>query len=450
MASQSKVVWSDGLFVKPHHFQQQTRYLERMAERLANGAEAHNFGLKSLQIDEDLLQLGKLSIVEASGILPDGTVFDIPGQDMAPPIVDLSRNLTANEVIWLCLPLTTENGLEVQAYRDEGGDVGARYQAKETLLRDNSQLAGELASVQVASVRPVLLKDSDDLSNFARLAILKVIDSSAEGAILLDRDFLPTMLSISAGPTVRRFLTEINDGVIQRARGIAARIGKPDQSGIAEVADFMLLQALNRISPRLRHMVSLETLHPRLVYETLLDIVGDLSTFLTESRLTPELPVYDHRTPSTCWPPMIQTLRQLLSATLVANAVPIPHQRKLHGYVVAPVHDRELTNTSEFVLAIKANVPQERLQREFVAQAKAASIERIRELVEKQLPGIPMHLLPVAPRQLPYHANYSYFKLERNSNAWAHLEGSAGFAFHIAGEFPGLELQFWAIKGLST
>lgn len=448
MTSQNKVVWSDGLFVKPHHFQQQARYLERMTQRLANGADPHNFGLHHLQIDEDLLQMGKLSIVSASGVMPDGTVFDIPGSDKAPPVMDLSGNLTANEIIWLCLPLSTENGLEVQAHQDDAGDVGARFEAKEALIRDNTQLAGELASVQVAAARPVLMKDSEDLSSFSGLAVLKVLDSSREGAIVLDRDFLPTMMSVSSGPMLRRFLSELHDGVVQRAKNIAARIGKPDQSGVAEVADFMLLQALNRTAPKLRHITTLESIHPRIVYETLLDIIGDLSTFLAENRLTPELPVYDHRLPGNCWPPVIQTLRQLLSATLAANALPIPHQRKLHGYVTAPVHDRDLISSYEFVLAVKANVPQERLQREFVAQAKAAPIERIRELVQKQLPGIPMRLLPVAPRQLPYHAAYSYFQLERNSAAWSQLEGSAGFAFHVAGEFPGLELQFWAIKGM--
>lgn len=447
MSSHNKVVWSDGLLIKPQHFQQQARYFERIALRLANGADPHNFGLWDLQIDQDLLQLGKLSIVSASGIMDDGTLFDIPSTDKAPPIMDLTGNFTANEIIWLCLPLATENGLEVLAHQDEAGYVGARYEEQKTLVRDNTQLTRELAALQVAALRPVLMKDSDDISSFARLAVLKIADSTPKGGLKLDPEFLPTMLSISAGPPLRRFLSEFQTGVTQRASTIAMRIGKPDQNGVAEVADFMLMQALNRISPKLRHLTALENVHPRVVYEILLEAVGDLSTFLSSSRLPPDLPIYDHRLPINCWHDMMRTLRDLLSETLAANAIPIPLKRKMHGYVTAEIHDRDLISRYDFVLAVKASVPQERLQREFVSQAKAASIEQIRDLVQKQLPGIPMRLLPVAPRQLPYHAAYSYFQLEHNSTAWAQLEGAAGFAFHIAGEFPGLDLQFWAVKG---
>lgn len=447
MAGNNKVVWSDGLFIKPHHFQQQTRYVDWLVYKLTGGAEPHNFGFASFTLDNDMLALGKVSLVSASGVMPDGTVFDIPGEDDTPVMLDLSGGLIANEIIWLCLPLPLDNGVEVQAHLSGESDVGARYSASEIAVRDNTEQAGELASIKVARARPTFALGSQDLSSFARLAIGRVVDKTAEGAIILDQAFMPTMLSISAAPYLRRFLGELCDGIVQRAASIAGRIGKPDQNGVAEVSDFLLLQALNSISPRLRHITRMERMHPRPVYELLLQIVGELATFLSDNRQVPELPAYDHATPSNCWPGLIQTLRQLLSATLVANAVPIPHQRKRHGYIIAPVHERDLIRNSEFVIAVKAQVPQDRLHREFVAQSKVASIENIRELVQKQLPGIPMRLMPVAPRQLPYHAGYSYFQLERNTAAWKTLEQSDGFAFHIAGEFPELELQFWAIKG---
>lgn len=447
MSGNNKVIWSDGLFIKPHHFQQQARYMDWLVYQLTSGAEPHNFGLVSFTIDEDMLALGKISLVSASGVMPDGTPFDIPGEDNPPDILDLSGDLTANEIIWLCLPLISDDGLEVHAHSGTGEIGGTRFAASELAVRDNSEHGGELAPISVARAKPVLMVGSQDLSAYARLAVARVIDKTAEGAVILDRVFMPTMLSISAAPSLRRFLGELSDGVVQRAASIAGRIGKPDQNGVAEVSDFLLLQALNTMAPRLRHITRMERMHPRPIYELLLQIVGELSTFLADNRQVPSLPIYDHALPANCWPDLIQTLRQLLSATLVANAVPIPHQRKMHGYVLAPVHERDLILNSEFILAIKARVPQERLHRDFVSQSKVASIEGIRELVQKQLPGIPMRLMPVAPRQLPYHAGYSYFQLDRNTPGWKALENSDGFAFHIAGDFPELELQFWAVKG---
>ncbi|WP_413769318.1 type VI secretion system baseplate subunit TssK, partial [Vibrio vulnificus] len=73
-------------------------------------------------------------------------------------------------------------------------------------------------------------------------------------------------------------------------------------------------------------------------------------------------------------------------------------------------------------------------------------VEKIRELISLQLPGIPLTPLPVAPRQLPYHAGYTYYQLDKTSAAWEMLIHSSGFAFHVAAAFEDLDLQFWAIR----
>ncbi|MOA63180.1 hypothetical protein D3C78_1888160 [compost metagenome] len=52
----------------------------------------------------------------------------------------------------------------------------------------------------------------------------------------------------------------------------------------------------------------------------------------------------------------------------------------------------------------------------------------------------------MAPRQIPFHANKTYFILELSLEEQAQLERSGGFAFHVSGEFAGLELKFWAIR----
>jgi type VI secretion system protein ImpJ len=47
---------------------------------------------------------------------------------------------------------------------------------------------------------------------------------------------------------------------------------------------------------------------------------------------------------------------------------------------------------------------------------------------------------------LPFHAGYTYFELDKGSDYWKPLLNSAGFAMHIPNEFPGLQMQFWAIR----
>ena len=54
--------------------------------------------------------------------------------------------------------------------------------------------------------------------------------------------------------------------------------------------------------------------------------------------------------------------------------------------------------------------------------------------------------MAVAPRQLPYTSGFLYFECDRNSPMWRMLKTSGGMAIHVAGEFPGLALEFWAIR----
>jgi type VI secretion system protein ImpJ len=73
-------------------------------------------------------------------------------------------------------------------------------------------------------------------------------------------------------------------------------------------------------------------------------------------------------------------------------------------------------------------------------------VERIRDLVNLHLPGVTLRSLPVAPREIPYHAGYSYFELDTNHDLWRQLNNSGGLAMHISGDFPELRLEFWAIR----
>jgi len=130
------------------------------------------------------------------------------------------------------------------------------------------------------------------------------------------------------------------------------------------------------------------------------------------------------------------------------TAISIELQDRKYGIRVAIVPDVELQRTAQFVLAVACQMPGDALRARFPTQVKIGTVERIRDLVNLQLPGVPLRPLPVAPRQIPYHAGYNYFELEtRNDPMWKQLENSGGLAMHIAGDFPELELEFWAVRG---
>jgi type VI secretion system protein ImpJ len=86
------------------------------------------------------------------------------------------------------------------------------------------------------------------------------------------------------------------------------------------------------------------------------------------------------------------------------------------------------------------------LRSHFPLQVKIGPVEEIQQLVNSALPGISIQPLPVAPRQIPFHVGFTYFELNKHNPLWNKMTSSGGFAIHIGGNFPGLELEFWAIR----
>jgi type VI secretion system protein ImpJ len=190
----------------------------------------------------------------------------------------------------------------------------------------------------------------------------------------------------------------------------------------------------------------LRTLHPERLYAELLALAGDIRTFTSQSRRPAEYPTYNHDDLASCFQPLMADLRHSLSMVLEQNAFQIELLERAYGVRVAVIANQELIKTATFVLAVAADLAGEQVRKQFPSQVKIGPVEKIRDLVNLHLPGVGLRPLPVAPRQIPYHAGNNYFELDTHSEFWRGLERSGGLAIHIAGDFPGLKLEFWAIR----
>ncbi|QNF25522.1 type VI secretion system baseplate subunit TssK [Aeromonas hydrophila] len=442
MSSRNRVIWREGLFIKPQHFQQQQRHSDYALHARLSALSDYFYGMQSLAINEDYLGFGRIALVGATGILPDGTVFNIPNDDVLPTPLEVTDASVANQKVYLALPLSVSGVNEV----NQGGQVATRLQAHRHDVRDLHSEGGDVVSLEVGRVSLRLMLEREDRSAYASLAIARILDKRPDGGLVLDPNFMPCSISVSAIPTLKRFLGESAGLVAERARSLSQRIAAPGQQGVADVAEFMMLQLLNRAQPQLSHLARLGTLHPERLHESLVQLCGELMTFTDESRLPPEFPAYRHDDQQVSFEPVMLALRQALSTVLSPRAVSIQLRKHQYGIMVAMVNESELMQSADFVLAVRARMPQEQLRKQLLQQTKVASSDKIRELISLQLPGIPLLPLPVAPRQLPYHAGYSYFQLDRQSPAWQMLAVGNTLAFHIAGDFPELDMQLWAIR----
>jgi type VI secretion system protein ImpJ len=441
----SRVIWSEGLFLQPQHFQQQDRHAAWWVESRTLPLFGHFWGCAHLVLDEAALAIGKVAIVEARGILPDGTPFDIPAVDLPPPALDFPKD-AKDQVIYLALPVRRAQGLEVATDSADATARLARYEPVEFQVSDAHTLDGESFDIEVGQPKLRLALATPLTEAYARIGLLRITERRAENELLVDRSYIPPVLDCSVSRVLAAYLKEVCALLRQRGDALAARVAHPGAGGVAEIADFLFLLAVNRHQPVLEQFQLLHPLHPRQLHERLLELAGELATLTTAERRPPDFPAYRHDDLDLTFLPLIRAVRLGLATLLEQNAIAIELQDHKQGRYVGLITDRSLLRHASFVLAVNAQIPGEAVRTRFPTQAKLGPLERMRDLVNLQLPGVGLRPLPVAPRQIPFHAGFSYFELDNTGELWQQLDTSGGLGIYVTGDFPGLELSLWAVR----
>ena len=442
MSWNSKVIWSEGMLLQPQHLQQHDRYLHTLLEARVSGLRPYCWGFSHFKIDEQQLAMGHFSLLSCSASLPDGTPLYLPGDEDLPLPLTIPED-ARNVLVMLALPMRRPGIAEVS----DGVEANnfARHRCAEFEVRDSNGLDNS-ALMQVGKLRLRLALESEVANAYTGLGLARIIERRADKRVVLDPDYCPPCLDFRAAPRLGAFADELLALLHQRGDSLASRLSQPGSAGAAEIADFLLLQLINRAEPLLAHLASMTGLHPQDLYRELVQLAGELATFTRADKRRIDFPVYRHDNLRDTFFPVIDELRKALSMVADSHAVPIALDERQFGIRVAVVPDPELITSATFVLAVNAHMPAEMIRSGFPAKVKIGSVEKIRDLVNLQLAGIALRPLPVAPRQLPFHAGFTYFELDKNSEYWRPMLTSAGFAMHVPNEFPGLQMQFWAIR----
>lgn len=445
MFASNRVLWKEGLFIRPQHFQQESRFLMSQLKQVID-ISAYNLGFEKITFDQQQLSFGKFGLTECKGVMPDGTLFDLPLTDSLPSPISVSSNFIG-ETIYLCLPITSIGAGEIKYSASHFDSVDSRSEIIFTEVKDTHSENGSYTQVELLKNQYLIKSSLDDLSNYVSLPIARVKDITLDHKVLLDEECYPMSLHINAMPIFIKKLAELSDLIVLRSQNIVARISRPEQSGVADVNDFLMLLTLNRVSPLIKSIVKLGKAHPLSVYELLASLRSELTTFVLKERFSETYYDYFHENPSASLNSLLNDIKSYLSVVTNTKVVSLPVVAHQYGIYTAQVNDSSLYSSAEFIIAVKAHLQPELLKNQFIQQTKISSIEQINQLVHLQLPGVTVSALPVAPRYLPYHSGFMYFQLDKTSPYWENLLTSSGFGFHITGNYPGLEIEFWAIRG---
>ncbi|WP_331121454.1 type VI secretion system baseplate subunit TssK [Acerihabitans sp.] len=439
MKNNHKVLWVEGMFLRPHHFQQAEAYLEQRQWDLREGL--YRWGFSTLRVDESLLALGKVALAAGSGILPDGTLFDFADACDAPAALDI-RAGCAGLTIVLALPVRRV-GRDAVIF-SETADSLARHLAFEKEVNDVNALSVGGAKIQCGRLRLRLLPENELNGEWIAMGAVRVREKDRDGCVLLDTGYIPPLLDSRANPALRECARELAGLLQQRRLRLGRRLQQRDE-GRDMAADLMLQALIHRFSAGVDHLMRAPGAHPERLFAAWLPFALELAVYRAPHAFEGDIPVYDHEDIGGCFHALMSLLRQGLFIALEDSAISLPLTEKMPGLTVATLPDKEMPDRFEFVLVV-AGLESGAQSNAFLAQIKIAPACRIRDVVQLQLPGIPLRPLAQAPRQLSCRANASCFALENGGALWPQLAKTGVFALYLTDEFARLDIALWAIR----
>jgi type VI secretion system protein ImpJ len=436
------VLWTKGTFLTPQHLQVQDRFVEDSLNFRLQALKFCPWGFTSLIIDQERLADGDLLLSRATGIFPDGLLFEVPDADPAPAskgIGEFFEPGTKNIDVYLTVPDYRIRGLNVSSAKR---DANSRYVAAVSPIRDENDGVTE-KPIQVARKNLRLMAGTEPREGCSTLRLARVEKTEA-GTFRLDSRFVPPLLSIAASD----YLTGVIRGVVEilsaRSTQLSSNRRQKNQSladfTASDIADFWLLYTVNSYFPLFNHLFRCGNGHPEELYAAMASLAGSLTTF--SQKLHPrDLPLYDHDQLGPVFAELEERLRSLLETVVPTNVVSLSLQSvKNFIYATALSDEKYFANTRMF-LAVSADAKEEEIISKVPQLLKVCSATQVEHLINQALPGVQVQHVPHPPSVVPVKLKYQYFSVNQAGGAWDYVRRARNFAVFVPGEIPNPELE---------
>jgi len=277
----SKIMWGEGLFLRPQHFQQQDRYHEARLNATALALHPYCWGVRQLVIDSDALKADVLRVTELSLIFPDGELLRAPEHDMLPPQVRLGELPDAGQTITFhaALPVLKVHGENCAARGEARPD--ARFGQRE---HDTQDLYSEAAPAPLAYLTRNLrlVPDGEALDAYDSFPLLR-LRRIATGGFEIDQDFVPPSISIEGAPGLQARLARLMEKLLAKVNALYGHYREPSKNVVelrgGDVSSFWLLHTASAGYAALGHYLAHRELHPERLFQEMLVLAGGLMTF---------------------------------------------------------------------------------------------------------------------------------------------------------------------------
>ncbi len=431
----SHVVWSEGMYLSPLHFQTQTRHQEDTLSFLVSNLWNEPWGLSYLELDREAVRNGNVSILRATGILPDGLVFDFPASDQTPPLRalgDVFSPMDASLLLYLAIPRRSPSG---QVLAEEEDASSFRYRMLMQGVADETN-GMDTRDVAFGSKNFTVITAAEITEDVITLPMARVV-RDGRGQYFYDPDFIPPCLQIGASNALMLLLKRLLESIGEKVSTLTATAHKRTRfeagTSALDVASYWFLHALSTAAPVLQHLSKTQQTRPEQVFIELSRLAGSLCTFAAQSNVM-DLPQYDHLNPGDAFYALDKHIRRHMDIVLPTNYVVLNFVPSEPYFFEADVADERCLRRSRWVFGLRASLGEADLIRMAQRLIKVCSARFVPELVRRALPGLTLNHLPVPPSAIRAEADKQYFSLELTGPCWEHIQQTRRVGVYIPGE----------------
>ncbi len=442
MKSLSKIVWSEGMYLGPHHFQAQSRYFEDSLQFVASILWKDNYGFSGCQIDLDALRNGTIVLLHARGMFQDGLIFEFPGSDATPQprdIASLFSPVADHLTIYLAVPKIVEDGQNCRLATDT--EPQTRYERVLRTQHDENTGRDE-KTIQVGRKNIHFIVDYEITDDLLTIPLVQIIRDGT-GHFESQPQFVPPCLRVSASEYLANLLKRIVE-ILEEKSAVFTREqpGGLFQTGLSSrlVAQYWYLHAINTNLAQLRHLLFSKDAHPEELFKELSRLGGALCTFGLETHPR-ELPTYNHADPAPGFTTLDEHIRRHLEIVAPSKAIVVPLQRAEDFIYAGDILDERCIGPSRWILSIRSPIGEAELISRAPQLTKVCSAKFVPELVKRALPGLVLTHLQVPPAEVEARVENQYFVINRVGPCWEHIIQTRRVAAYVPGEIPSARLE---------
>jgi type VI secretion system protein ImpJ len=426
----SPIAWTEGMFLRPQHLQQQDLYLDSRLTALIRSLDPFHWGVRQFEINPEALSDNRIEVLRLDAVLPGGEVIRFPDGNA---VVESRSFEPEVEALDVYVGMRLLSPTEANASSIENGGRDVRYKVKAESLPDlNRGGSPRSVDVLVSNVRMFLTGEELELESYDAIKLARI---EATGDVArpfgLSTTYVPPLLGLQAFPPLVEEVAKIVGQVAAKVRVLS---GRTTTVATADLPKMWMRYTLARMTPLLRHHLSTGATGPFTLYSVLIELAGALAAFAQEE--APELPEYRHDDLYGCYRELLQFID-----THLGEAVPDRFKkvqlslRTEAGYKVYVGTDLSTENVdprNRFYLAIKAAIDPKELGELMKNEGKAASAkELVSSILMMNLKGLPVEPMPGAPTEIAAEPGFEWFTVGSHDKRWSKVKDEHSFAVSL-------------------